>query len=676
MPSYLTPGVYVEEVSSGNKPIEGVSTSVAAFVGVTAKGPVAKPVFVTSFAEFVKIFGGPILVIPGTQEHYLYYSVRQYFSEGGTKCFIIRVVHYGAIDDAITIAAVASTGTYDGLEDDGSTAVSPALTVSASNPGTWGDGLEVQVESASKFSLLLGEDITGGAGMNQLTLLDNQDVRVGSVLHLVQEITGIVRSVNLATSTITFEPMRTGPAYYGADPNITNGMDVFTPDYKLRTTVSSGGPVVASEGVTTAGIVLTNLERVDGEILKVGSVLNFVNTNEVLLEVTRIDYGTVPGIGKVMIVDTAQDILVNYARNTSRVYARDFDLAVRQGTNEVERHFHLSTRAANGSDFVENRLGEGDSLYITTSMSGPAALVMNDTLFAALGGGNDGLTGLTDVDFVGSSIVGSGLHGLDNVKDASILVVPNASQILSQSCVAFCDGRKDLFYVMDFPSGSATPIESYPGYSSSFSALYYPWIQVDDPLTGQKILAPPSGAVAGTYAYTDTQRGVHKAPAGINEGYLDSAVGIERIVTKGENDILYQSKVNVIRKFPEGILVWGTRTLSADPEWKYVNVRRLFIFLEQSIERGTQWVVFEPNDVSLWASIRRNISAFLRIQWRDGKLAGTKEEEAFFVQCDASTNPPEIVDAGQVVTVVGVAPLKPAEFVVFRFQQFSGKSSG
>jgi phage tail sheath protein FI len=199
---------------------------------------------------------------------------------------------------------------------------------------------------------------------------------------------------------------------------------------------------------------------------------------------------------------------------------------------------------------------------------------------------------------------------------------------------------------------------------------------MEEASTGAKIDVPPSGAIAGTYAYTDTQRGVHKAPAGLVEGFLDSALGIQRIVTKGENDILHQASVNVIRKFPEGILVWGARTLSADPEWKYVNVRRLFIFLEQSIERGTQWVVFEPNDASLWASIRRNVSAFLRLQWREGRLAGLKEEEAFFVQCDETTNPPEVVDAGQVVTLVGVAPLKPAEFVVFRFQQMAGRAAG
>ena len=675
MPTYLTPGVYVEEISSGNKPIEGVSTSVAAFVGVTEKGPVAEPVYITDFAEFVRVFGGPIQVVPGSQEHYLYYSVRQFFTEGGTKCFVVRVVHYGAIDDPLSSTAVRSSNTFDGLEEDGTTSVSPAIRVTAANPGVWGDGLEIQIENNSAFSLLLGADLSGGPAVNQMTLLDNQYVRVGSILHLVREITGLVRSIDAATGEITFEPMRTGPNYYAAPPSITTGMTVFTPDYKLQTTATVAAPVTADESVVTSPITLASVQRADGELLKIGDVINFINVQEILLEVTRIDYGTVPGVGRVMIVDTVQSIPGNYERDTSRVYARDFDILLRRGIDEIERHTHLSLSESDDSGFVENRLAPKQSPNISVAVLGPSALIMSDTSYTALAGGNNGLTGLTDADFVGSAIVGSGLHGLDNVKDASILVVPNASVLLSQSCVAYCDLRKDLFYIMDYHSGATIPIQDYPGFSSSYTALYYPWILMNDVITGKKIRIPPSGAIAGTYAYTDTRRGVHKAPAGINEGYLDSAVGIERIITKGENDLLYQRSINCIRKMPEGILVWGTRTLSADPEWKYINVRRLFIFLEQSIERGTQWVVFEPNDTSLWATIRRNVSAFLRIQWRDGKLAGLKEEEAFFVQCDETTNPPEIVDAGQVVTLIGVAPLKPAEFIVFRFQQMAGKTS-
>jgi phage tail sheath protein FI len=262
------------------------------------------------------------------------------------------------------------------------------------------------------------------------------------------------------------------------------------------------------------------------------------------------------------------------------------------------------------------------------------------------------------------------------VKDASILVIPNASVAVAKQAMAYCQRRKDLFLILDTPRTVTNPVAhaNLVG-SSDYAALYFPWITDTDPATGKSIALPPSGAVAGTFAYTDNARGVHKAPAGVNEGYLNSATGIQTIVTKAQNDIYYQGKVNVIRKYPEGILVWGARTLSASPEWRYVNVRRLFIFLEKSIERGLGWVVFEPNDYTLWKNIQRNVQSFLRLQWAEGKLVGATEGQAFFVRCDQTTNTPDTVNVGQVIAEIGVSPSKPAEFVVFRFKQFIGKTN-
>jgi phage tail sheath protein FI len=261
------------------------------------------------------------------------------------------------------------------------------------------------------------------------------------------------------------------------------------------------------------------------------------------------------------------------------------------------------------------------------------------------------------------------------LKDVSLLVIPNAADAVAKAAINYCERRKSLFFIMDLPSDWKNSTAAYVSdKSSSYAAFYFPWIKDDDPLTGKPILLPASGAVAGSYAYTDTSRGVHKAPAGIDSGYLNSATGIQRIVTKAETDILYQQRINVIRTFPEGILIWGTRTLSAEPAWRYVNVRRLFIFLEGSIERGLQWVVFEPNDYTLWKNIKRNISSFLRTQWEEGKLVGATEDKAFYVRCDETTNTPDTINAGQVITEIGVAPSKPAEFVVFRFKQFVAKA--
>jgi phage tail sheath protein FI len=211
------------------------------------------------------------------------------------------------------------------------------------------------------------------------------------------------------------------------------------------------------------------------------------------------------------------------------------------------------------------------------------------------------------------------------------------------------------------------------GYDSKFAALYWPWIKTFDPSTGTSRFIPPSGHMAGVWARNDDTRGVHKAPA--NE-VIRGVTSLQTQITKTEQELLNPIGVNCIRTFPgRGIRVWGARTLSSDAEWRYLNVRRLFNYLEESILQGTQWAVFEPNDPALWARIRRTISAFLTNEWRKGALFGLTPEQAFYVKCDSETNPAEGIDAGQVVCQIGVAPVKPAEFVVFQLSQFSGGTS-
>lgn len=312
----------------------------------------------------------------------------------------------------------------------------------------------------------------------------------------------------------------------------------------------------------------------------------------------------------------------------------------------------------------------------------------------ALGGGGDEGDPVAD-EYIGDKKAMSGLHAFDVVDNINIVAIPDLvapkkdgsnkpPDEIRQATIAgftYCQNRQDCFFVADtisglspqealaYKQGTVTPFNGN-AFNSTFGALYYPWIYVTDPLTGRRKLFPPSGAVVGTYSATDVRRGVHKAPAGTEDGYLNTAADVERMITKGEHDTLNPEGINVIRKFPDaGIVIWGARTVSADPEWRYVNVRRLFLFLEESIDEGTQWVVFEPNGPNLWARIVRNVSAFLRVQWLDGKLAGNTPEQAYFVQCDEETNPQESVDLGRVVTVIGVAPLKPAEFVIFRISQ-------
>ena len=252
-------------------------------------------------------------------------------------------------------------------------------------------------------------------------------------------------------------------------------------------------------------------------------------------------------------------------------------------------------------------------------------------------------------------------------------------QAVQTAMISHCERMGDRVAILDAPPGmNPQEIENWrvnvANYDSSYAALYYPWIKIFDPVTGRPILMPPSGHMAGIWARTDDTRGVHKAPA--NE-VIGGAIDVEMQITKGEQDGLNPAGINCIRAFPgRGIRVWGARTLSSDPSWRYINVRRLFNMVEKSIESGTQWVVFEPNDMSLWGKINRDISSFLKVVWRSGALFGATPSEAFYVKCDAETNPPELRDLGQVVTEIGIAPVKPAEFVIFRIAQWSPELEG
>jgi phage tail sheath protein FI len=249
--------------------------------------------------------------------------------------------------------------------------------------------------------------------------------------------------------------------------------------------------------------------------------------------------------------------------------------------------------------------------------------------------------------------------------------------------VAHCEVRtQDRFAIFDSPQDleddDLTRLgaggDDVPS-NSTYAAYYFPWIHVFDPGLRRAVFVPPSGHVAGVYARVDTQRGVHKAPA--NE-VVQGAIGLRYSVSRAQQEGMNPHGVNVIRDLNGNIRIWGARTIGGDDngEWKYVPIRRLFLFLRESIDQGTQWTVFEPNTTALWAKITLNVSAFLHNVWRDGALAGNTPAEAFYVKCDAETNPPEVRDAGRVVTEIGVAVIKPAEFVIFRISQWAGPGGG
>ena len=289
-------------------------------------------------------------------------------------------------------------------------------------------------------------------------------------------------------------------------------------------------------------------------------------------------------------------------------------------------------------------------------------------------------------DFVGDVAQRSGLEGLEVAEDVTMVCAPDIMAAFQQgmldkdgvkaiqlAMIAHCERMGNRVAILD-PLPDLTPQEvkkwreKEVNYDSKFAALYYPWLKVDGG-DGAPVDVPPSGHIAGIYARSDNTRGVHKAPANeVIRGALDAAAQI----TKGEQDVLNPSGINCLRSFTgRGLRVWGARTLSSDPAWRYVNVRRLFNYVEASIERGTQWVVFEPNDENLWARVRRDVGAFLTGVWRDGALFGATPAQAFFVKCDADNNPADVRDRGQLIIDVGLAPVKPAEFVVFRFSQYT-----
>jgi hypothetical protein len=264
------------------------------------------------------------------------------------------------------------------------------------------------------------------------------------------------------------------------------------------------------------------------------------------------------------------------------------------------------------------------------------------------------------------------------VAHANGLIDVNAVKAIQTGMLAHCELMGNRMAVLDTPAGMNAQQASEwrmttTGFDSKFGVMYWPWIQTFDPTTGKNSAFPPSGHLSGLWSRNDDTRGVFKAPA--NEVIL-GAVGVDYPVTRGEMDMLNPQGVNSIKSFPgRGIRVWGARTLSSDAEWRYVNVRRYFNYLEESILQGTQWAVFEPNDENLWGRIRRTISAFLVNEWRSGALFGSSPQEAFFVKCDGENNTAETVDLGMVIVEIGVAPVKPAEFVIFRLSQFSGGTS-
>lgn len=685
MPQYLAPGVYVEEIA-GPKPIEAVGTATGAFIGLAEKGPIGEAKLITNWTQFVDTFGGFITA------GYLAYAVNQFFTEGGTSCYVVRTCSYDYTKTPV--AHTAGRGTVP-LNDKASV---DALKVDAISPGSWSDHLWVELwvklagdklEPTNKFRLAVWykdreveafEELTRGDVLGKING-NSKYIKVNpGTSTLTPASSSLVLSDRATPALPTLAVTALGP---GLSLEVKDGADANT--FKLvvkrgaaelesydNLTIASVGSKIngISENIVTRN--LENKTPVPSNLpAKTSSPapLNFftlVGGDDGLADGLTLNDSSTPTPGPSLLVNAFRDgVKVTVEDATSGSGKFKLTVLVKDAVMETFDELIMDT--------VENTIN-GRSQFIEVTKKG-SNRPKNDSKVSVP-------TGLMDMDFIGDAATKNGLHAFDTVDDINILAIPDrpGDREVIIAAYSYCQNRKDCFFVADAPQGldpqsvlafkQGTGTYAGNAFNSSYGALYYPWVLVTDPVTGGNKFVPPSGAVAGTYSSTDVLRGVHKAPAGTIDGYLNSAVGIERLVTKGEQELLNPNHVNVIRSFPgSGIVVWGARTLSAGPEWRYVNVRRLLLFIEESIDEGSQWVVFEPNDRSLWARVKRDITAFLTNVWRSGALFGSTQEEAFFVKIDDENNPPEVRDAGQLIIDIAVAPVKPAEFVIFRITQ-------
>jgi hypothetical protein len=359
-----------------------------------------------------------------------------------------------------------------------------------------------------------------------------------------------------------------------------------------------------------------------------------------------------------------------------------FRVVVRAGDRE---EVHGPVTAKRGRGNVVTVVNQASALIRLAEAKGQVADRRPANATVSLTRPSGGTVAARPDDYVGSAADRTGFGGLETIENVTMVLVPDlmaayqagavdadGAQAVQAAMIAHCELMGDRIAILDTPP-DLNPQQVHDwrvtttGYDSKFATLYYPWLKVFDPILGQAGLVPPSGHMAGVWARNDATRGVHKAPA--NE-VVRGPIGVGAAITRAEHDLLNPVGVNCIRAFPgRGIRVWGARTLSSDPAWRYLNVRRLYNYVESSLRGGTQWVVFEPNDKDLWERLIRTIRSFLFRVWLDGGLFGDTVDAAFYVKCDDETNPGETIEAGQLVCEVGLAVVKPAEFVVFRLAQ-------
>lgn len=646
-PTY--PGVYMEEVSSGVRPIEAAGTSTAAFFGYVQRGPIGVVKKIFSFSEFQVLYGGFVV-------GHLAHSVYQFFNNGGGQCYIGRVAS-GAEAASVTV------------KDNGSTA-KDSLTISASSPGIFGNSISIAVTGASEdannlFAMQVYED-NPKAGEKPILLesFDNLSMDSSSPSYVEKIVNTLSKQIRVAVNTAN-DNQQAGYSESGA---IALGSALLgTKQIKFRINIHGDGYQLVDLAKELAGKDLSKLEDVRAAIEKTIKALKPLRNS------TPVDAYSV----SVTIVAT------NKLRITSGHVSADSKIEIIKGDNALED--------AAGALKLGKASG-GKEVFGSAAMRPQATSATDWANYYLLG--DDTVTGAVSKSVTGSD--GStpqvqdyiaALSWLDTIRDVSLIAVPGIGSFeMVDAGMNYCARRplSDCFFIGDMTE-SEKDLESAIAYReqlanpNSYGAIYFPWIKILDPTGKSKeaIPVPPSGFMAGIYARTDAKRGVWKAPAG-TEATVSGAVGLVAELTDIQHGNLNKDSKSacVVRKFPgAGIVVWGSRTLSSDPEWKYIPVRRMAIMLRVSIFNGIQWAVFEPNDEELWSQLRLNIGSFMMNLYRQGAFQGSKPSEAFFVKCDKDTTTQDDINLGIVNVLVGFAPLKPAEFVIVKISQLAGQSS-
>ncbi|MEO8380044.1 MAG: phage tail sheath subtilisin-like domain-containing protein [Acidobacteriota bacterium] len=634
MPEYLAPGVYVEEVSFRAKSIEGVSTTTTAFVGPTRFGPIELvPDVITSLVEFERIYGDrqPLDFGAGPIHNYMWHAVRMFFENGGKRLYVARVFA-GGTPEVVTASPLASPVEFSpGVAVSKSTG---AMLVSARFPGAGGN-MHVR--------------ITLAAGANVY------DTATTTLRGVVANDLVIVNSTNAAGNAIT-----PGDPDFWLTEQFFDGTSM-----KWRLQRPGSGPL-------TLDGTIDNIRVVTATVTVTASDPNIPSWvyPDLALDGRHRRNGADDSLAGMF---AAEQPSLGRARSIPLVMNLD------EYDDAVALVQHIVGLAPIPSDPLK---AFGPQLKNPVSSDSERAFT-----FALVDGDDGSLPAPIDYQGKGGDPTDkfkSGLKALEDIDEVSIVAAPGStlghdassvatsrSMAILQAVVTHATQMRYRIAVLDCgDSQTIADVREMRGkIDSTYAAFYYPWITEFDPVTQKDVNLPPSGAVAGIYARNDINRGVYKAPA--NE-VVDGAIGLEKILNKAQQDILNPLGINCFRFFEgRGFRLWGARTTSSDPEWKYVNLRRYFAYLEHSIDKGTQWAVFEPNGERLWANIRITITDFLFNEWQNGALLGDRPEKAFFVKCDRSTMTQNDLDNGRLVCLVGVAALRPAEYVIIRIGQWT-----